>query len=240
MSGEEEFSEDSCGNLPLPRSQGNPLDVNQSVGEFVSRVAGDAYKHLQASEDCIASLPRSLNFLMEAIPSLGVAANCLIQQNRKHLTAKQIAIVRLETLASLRSDEIGSSIYSETLQEVANLLKSERDINSAIFWIVGARDSFLGFSQGLGQFATLQSLLRISASRSENDQPLEELQMAIKTRLGLYKQENVAEGVAMYMPLLRLVQGAKNWEEVSQLCRSVQMLNESLNLAKHCVASGSV
>jgi hypothetical protein len=240
MAGEEDLPSESSANLPALRPQGSQLEVTRPSSRLVSRIAGDAYEHLQATDDSHQTPGQSLDFLIESIPSLGVAASCLAQKGRKNLTATQLAIIHLENYADLRRKEIGESIYSKTLQKVADLLKHGSDIGSVIFWIMGARDAYLGFSEGLDQFVTLQSLLRVSEARSPRDEPLEVLQMTVKTRLGLYQQENDEEGVAIYKPLLRLVQAAKSWEEVSQLCQSVQLLNESLDLAKDYLVNSSV
>jgi hypothetical protein len=46
---------------------------------------------------------------------------------------------------------------------------------------------------------------------------LEALEMAVKTNYGLYQQEKDREGMAIYAPLLPLVQQAKGVEELEAL-----------------------
>jgi hypothetical protein len=168
---------------------------------------------------------------MQAIPSLGVAANCLIQAGHRDLSAKDIAIVQLETFASLRSEEIGANLYSQILCGVADYLKSKGDIKLAISWIMEARDAYLGFSPGLDQFSTLQHRLKFIPKQGTPLERLDELQIAIKTSLGLYQQEGDVEGAKIYEPLWQLVGQAKSLEAVERLCESNELLNRSLEMA---------
>jgi hypothetical protein len=223
---------DKGNNLPSVRHTDSAIEPIREAGRLVARVASEAaHKHLQAAEDRPSNSSHSLDFLMQAIPSLGVAANCLIQVGHRGLSAKDIAIVQLETFASLRSEEIGANLYSQILCGVADFLKSKGDIKLAISWIMGVRDSYLGFSLGLDQFSILQSLLRTTGSRGTPAEKLERLQVAVQTHLGLYQQEGDVEGAKIYGPLWQLVGQAKSLEAVERLCESNELLNRSLKMA---------
>ena len=94
-----------------------------------------------------------------------------------------------------------------------------------------ARDAYLGFSPGLDQFSTLQSLLRTTGSRGTPAEKLERLQVAVQTHLGLYQQEGDVEGAKIYESLWQLVGQAKSLEAVERLCESNELLNRSLEMA---------
>lgn len=64
------------------------------------------------------------------------------------------------------------------------------------------------------QRKTLQSLLRITPRTEGPAQVLDEIRMALTTRLGLYQQEKDAEGVALIKPVLQLAQKARTVEEL--------------------------
>lgn len=68
------------------------------------------------------------------------------------------------------------------------------------------------------QRETLQSLLRITAKTPPQHQQ-EEIEMAVKTRLGLYNQEDDPEGAKVYKELLPLVQRHSR-KELEQLARN--------------------
>lgn len=218
--------------VPASRHIDGATETAREAGRLIARVASEAaHKHLQTAEDRPSNPSHSLDFLMQAIPSLGVSANCLIQVGHRDLSAKDIAIVQLETFASLQSEEIGANLYSQTLQKVADLLKVNGDIKFAISWIMGARDSYLGFSLGLDQFSILQGLVKSIPKRGGVRERLDELQMAIKTRLGRYQREGDVEGAKIYEPLWQLVVQAQSLEAIESLCESVSLLNRSLEMA---------
>jgi hypothetical protein len=224
---------DKGDNLPWVRHTDSAIEPLREAGRLVARVDSEtATMHIEVAEDRPPNPCKSFDLLMQAIPSLGVAANCLIQVGHRDLSATDIAIVQLETFASLRSEEIGANLYSQTLQKVADLLKSKGDIEFAISWIKEARDAYLGFSPGLDQFSTLQHRLKFIPKQGTPVERLDELQMAIKTSLGLYQQEGDVEGAKIYEPLWQLVGQAKSLEAVERLCESNELLNRSLEMAE--------
>jgi hypothetical protein len=223
---------DKGNNLPSLRHTDSAIVTLREAGRLVARVASEAAaSHLKVAEDRPSNPCKSLDFLMQAIPSLGIAANCLIQVGHGGLSAKDIAIVQLETYASLRSEEIEANLYSQILCGVAEFLKSNGDIKLAISWIMGVRDSYLGFSLGLDQFSVLQHRLKVIPEHGTPLERLNELQMAIKAHLTLYQKEGDVEGTKIYEPLWQLVAQAQSLEAVERLCESVSLLNRSLKMA---------
>ena len=223
---------DTGKNLPSLRDQRSDIGTAHRAGSLITRVADEALKYLHTAESQPLDPSPSFEFLLEAIPSLGVAANCLIQESNKNLSSKEKAIIQLEAYSKLRYDEIGKNFYSYALQEVAELLKNGTSIEDAIFWIMGYSRGLLGFSHDLNQFETLQSLLKMTGSKGPPAERLEELEQAARTRMGLYHQEGDEEGVEIYKPLLKLIQTARSVKELEQLCERLEILDQSLVLAK--------
>lgn len=230
---------DTWKNVPALRDQRSDIGTAHRAGKLITRVADEALKYLHTAESQPSDPSPSFEFLLEAIPSLGVAANCLIQDSNKNLSSKEIAIIQLEKYSEMRYYEIGENFYSKTLQEVADILKSGKSIKEAIFWIMGASYGLLGFSLGLNQFETLQSLLRMTGSKGPPAERLEELEQAARTRMGLYQQDGDEEGMEIYKPLLKLIQTARSVKELEQLCERLEILNQSLELAKDRLLRGA-
>ena len=168
----------------------------------------------------------SFSYLREAIPTLGVAALFLNQQGYKDISAEEVSIVQMETTASLRFDEIGYNAYTTILTNIANVLKNGASVKDARNVIIELRDE-LGFDNV--QLASLQSLLRMPDSKGSPAEIMDGLEMSAKTRLGLCQQEGDEEGAAIYKPLLQLIQQVENMDQLTSLCESAELLNDSLS-----------